>query len=129
MRESVQNWWAGLTQRERWLDSTGRIDPVRARLINVPLPDSGYRYGDIVLHDGASTGKRRFHQSIVPVFNAMQRMETSEFQTFAVFATCPQRAIWPSSQAAWAVRGAFAPARGKITSSRLAAIAPRGAST
>ncbi len=68
-----------------------RIDPVRARLINVPLPDSGYRYGDIVLHDGASTGQRRFHQSIVPVFNAMQRMETSEFPTFAVFATCPQR--------------------------------------
>lgn len=68
-----------------------RIDPVRAQLINVPLPDSGYRYGDIVLHDGAATGQRRFHQSMVPVFNAMQRMEASEFQTFAVFATCPQR--------------------------------------
>jgi hypothetical protein len=59
-------------------------------LINVPLPDSGYRYGDIVLHDGASTGQRRFHQSMVPVFNAMQRLETSEFHTFAVFATCPR---------------------------------------
>lgn len=69
-----------------------RIDPVRARLINIPLPDSGYRYGDIVLHDGASTGQRRFHQSMVPVMNALQRMETSEFQTFAVFATCPRRA-------------------------------------
>lgn len=69
-----------------------RIDPVRARLINVPLPDSGYRYGDIVLHDGASTGQRRFHQSMVPVLNALQRLQTSEFQTFAVFATCPQPA-------------------------------------
>lgn len=68
-----------------------RIDPVRARLINVPLPESGYRYGDVVLHDGAATGERRFHQSKVPVFNAMQRMEVSEFQTFAVFATCPDR--------------------------------------
>ena len=68
-----------------------RIDPVRARLINVPLPDSGYRYGDVVLHDGAATGQRRFHQSIVPVFNAMQRMQASEFHTFAVFATCPRR--------------------------------------
>jgi tetratricopeptide (TPR) repeat protein len=67
-----------------------RIDPVRARLINVPLPDSGYRYGDIVLHDGAATGQRRFHQSMVPVFNAMQRVEASEFQTFAIFATCPR---------------------------------------
>lgn len=69
-----------------------RIDPVRAQLIDVPLPDSGYRYGDIVLHDGASTGQRRFHQSMVPVLNALQRMETSEFPTFAVFVTCPQRA-------------------------------------
>jgi hypothetical protein len=68
-----------------------RIDPVRARLINVPLPDSGYRYGDVVLHDGAATGQRRFHQSMVPVFNAMQRLEASEFHTFAVFVTCPQR--------------------------------------
>ncbi|MEQ1512511.1 MAG: hypothetical protein ABL934_07515 [Lysobacteraceae bacterium] len=68
-----------------------RIDPVRARLINVPLPDSGYRYGDIVLHDGAATGQRRFHQSMVPVLNVLQRLETSEFQTFAVFVNCPQR--------------------------------------
>lgn len=68
-----------------------RIDPVRARLINVPLPDSGYRYGDVVLHDGAATGQRRFHQSMVPVLNVLERLETSEFQTFAVFVSCPQR--------------------------------------
>lgn len=68
-----------------------RIDPVRAQIINVPLPDSGYRYGDIVLHDGASTGQRRFHQSMVPVLNALQRMETSAYPTFAVFVNCPQR--------------------------------------
>lgn len=68
-----------------------RIDPVRAQVINVPLPDSGYRYGDIVLHDGASTGQRRFHQSMVPVLNALQRMETSAYPTFAVFVNCPQR--------------------------------------
>lgn len=68
-----------------------RIDPVRARIINVPLPDSGYRYGDVVLHDGASTGERRFHQSRVPVFNTMQRLERSEFGTFAVFVRCPRQ--------------------------------------
>ncbi|MES2669792.1 MAG: hypothetical protein V4673_05140 [Pseudomonadota bacterium] len=68
-----------------------RIDPVRAQIIDVPLPDSGYRYGDIVLHDGASTGQRRFHQSMVPVLNALQRMRTSEYPTFAVFVHCPQR--------------------------------------
>ena len=68
-----------------------RIDPVRARLINVPLPDSGYRYGDLVLHDGAATGERFFHQSRVPVLNALQRLQASEFRTFAVFATCPEQ--------------------------------------
>ena len=68
-----------------------RIDPVRAQLINVPLPDSGYRFGDIVLHDGAATGQRRFHQSIVPVLNALQRLQKSEFQTFAAFVSCPDR--------------------------------------
>ena len=68
-----------------------RIDPVRAQIINVPLPNSGYRYGDIVLHDGASTGQRRFHQSMVPVLNALQRVETSAYPTFAVFVNCPQR--------------------------------------
>lgn len=68
-----------------------RIDPVRARIIAVPLPDSGFRYGDIVLHDGAATGERRFHQSRVPVFNAMQRLETSPFATFALFVRCPRR--------------------------------------
>lgn len=68
-----------------------RIDPVRAQIIDVPLPDSGYRYGDIVLHDGASTGQRRFHQSMVPVLNALQRMDTSGYPTFAAFVNCPQR--------------------------------------
>ncbi len=66
-----------------------RIDPVRARLLNIPLPESGYRRGDIVLHDGASTGKRSLGDGWVPVFNVLQRLETSEFQTFAAFVTCP----------------------------------------
>ena len=30
-----------------------RIDPARARLRNVPLPSSGFRGDDVVLHDGA----------------------------------------------------------------------------
>jgi hypothetical protein len=44
-----------------------------------------------VLHDGAATGERRFHQSRVPVLNALQRMIVSEYPTFAVFATCPRQ--------------------------------------
>lgn len=65
-----------------------RIDPVRARLNNVPLPDSGFRFGDIVLHDGAKTGERRFRDRNVPVFNALQRLHQSDFLTHAVFVRC-----------------------------------------
>ncbi|WP_147653654.1 tetratricopeptide repeat protein [Vulcaniibacterium gelatinicum] len=65
-----------------------RIDVVRARLLNVPLPESGYRHGDIVLHDGARTGERRCGDRTVPVFNALERLARSEFQTFTVFLAC-----------------------------------------
>lgn len=65
-----------------------RIDPVRAQLLNVPLPESGHRFGDIVLHDGASTGQRHSGARQVPVFNALQRLQASAFQTFVVFITC-----------------------------------------
>lgn len=65
-----------------------RIDPVRARLLNVPLPESGHRLGDVVLHDGASTGTRRSGEREVMVFNALQRLERSGLQTFVVFVRC-----------------------------------------
>jgi hypothetical protein len=66
-----------------------RIDPVRARVLNVPLPESGHRFGDIVLHDGASTGYRwDGPEHKVPVFNALLRMYRSDFQTFTAFVGC-----------------------------------------
>lgn len=66
-----------------------RIDPVRARLLNVPLPESGHRFGDIVLHDGASTGQRYDGERPVHVFNALGRVHTSDFQTFVAFVDAP----------------------------------------
>jgi len=65
-----------------------RIDIVRARLLNVPLPESGHRLFDIVLHDGAKTGERRIEEGTVPVFNALARLEPSDFRTFVIFVTC-----------------------------------------
>ncbi|MGN6152504.1 MAG: hypothetical protein ACTHOH_10930 [Lysobacteraceae bacterium] len=69
-----------------------RLDPVRASLIDVPSPQSGHRYGDVVLHDAMPAGERRFHQSRVPVYNALQRLQASEFRTFAVSVRCADRA-------------------------------------
>ncbi len=68
-----------------------RIDPARARLLNVPLPESGHRFGDIVLHDGAATGHRFDGEHEVPVFNELVRLKPSEFQTFVVFVSCDSR--------------------------------------
>ncbi|HDS0948045.1 TPA: hypothetical protein QDZ34_004392 [Stenotrophomonas maltophilia] len=65
-----------------------RLDPVRARVENVPLPESGFRFGDIVLHDGAATGQRIYAEQMVPVFNAMQRLQQSDMATYAVFVQC-----------------------------------------
>lgn len=62
-----------------------RIDPVRASILNVPLPESGHRFGDIVLHDGAPTGSRFDGERKVHVFNELERLEPSGFQTFVVF--------------------------------------------
>ena len=62
-----------------------RIDPARARISNVPLPSSGHRYRDLVLHDGVQVGERRYFEHKVPVFNELQRLEASAFRTFTVF--------------------------------------------
>ena len=66
-----------------------RIDVVRARLLNVPLPGSGHRLFDIVLHDGAKTGEREIEDGrTVPVFNALARLVPSDFRTFVAFVSC-----------------------------------------
>jgi hypothetical protein len=75
-------WAAGETLFAR------RIDVVRARLLNVPLPESGHRCGDIVLHDGARTGTRDYGGHAVPVFNALARLEPSASPTFVAFVRC-----------------------------------------
>lgn len=70
-----------------------RLDPVRARIDNVPYAESGHRYGDIVLHDGASTGSRDDEQGRqVHVFNELQLLERSELRTFVAFVSAPTQA-------------------------------------
>lgn len=61
-----------------------RIDPARAILENVPLPDSGFGWGDTVLHDGAPNGYRTLNGRDVPVFDGLARLERGRFVTFSV---------------------------------------------
>jgi len=58
-----------------------RIDPVRARIESIPLPDSGFRHGDVVLHDGAAVGYREHGGREFPVFNVLELFERSVFET------------------------------------------------
>ncbi|HNP36325.1 MAG TPA: tetratricopeptide repeat protein [Woeseiaceae bacterium] len=59
-----------------------RIDPVRARIDSIPLPDSGFRHGDVVLHDGAAVGNRVVNEREYPVFNVLELFKQSKHGTF-----------------------------------------------
>jgi tetratricopeptide (TPR) repeat protein len=59
-----------------------RLDPVRARLLNVPLPQCERRCGDIVLHDAAPNGYRKLSDREVPVFDELEVLKVSPLHTF-----------------------------------------------
>lgn len=59
-----------------------RIDPVRVRIGNIPYPSSGFRCGDVVLHDGAATGTREWQGQEYAVFNVLELFEPSGYSTF-----------------------------------------------
>lgn len=59
-----------------------RIDPARAVIRSIPLPESGFRFRDLVLNDGAPVGYRRVEGQEVPVFNCLQLLAASAFSTF-----------------------------------------------
>lgn len=61
-----------------------RLDPARAIVRNIPLPESGFRFGDVVLNDGAATGHRRLNDREVPVFNCLGLFDASRFSTWVV---------------------------------------------
>lgn len=58
-----------------------RIDPVRARIYSIPFADSGFSYGDIVLHDGAPVGTRESNGREYAVFNVLELFEASRYST------------------------------------------------
>jgi tetratricopeptide (TPR) repeat protein len=69
-----------------------RLDPARARLINIPLPSSKFRWGDIVLHDGAAQGSRIVNGVEQPVFNVLERLVPSSVRTFILELEAADRA-------------------------------------
>jgi tetratricopeptide (TPR) repeat protein len=61
-----------------WAD---RLDPARALIKSIPLPDSGFRFGDVVLNDGAPKGYRKLDGVDVPVFDCLDILQPSSFST------------------------------------------------
>jgi hypothetical protein len=60
-----------------------RVSPVTARLLNIPTGATGFRFGDVVLHDGAPVGYRlNSHGKERPVFNVLTLFEPSRFGTY-----------------------------------------------
>jgi hypothetical protein len=68
-----------------------RLDPARASLTSIPFPESGYRWGDVVLNDGAPVGYRQVEGREVPVFNAIQLLQRSPFATHVARVRLPDR--------------------------------------
>jgi hypothetical protein len=66
-----------------------RLDPCRARIRSVPLPESGRRYLDLILHDGEARGKRRVGDRALSVFDELDVLEPSSFGTWEVIVNCP----------------------------------------
>lgn len=61
-----------------------RIDPARANIRNVPSRDTGYRYGGLLLHDGAPRGERQLHGRTIPVFDVIELLRSSQYLMFEI---------------------------------------------
>lgn len=67
-----------------------RIDPARARIESIPTPESGRHFGDLLLHDGEPTGKRRLGEHEVSVFDELAVLEPSRYRTFVLDVVAPR---------------------------------------
>jgi hypothetical protein len=66
-----------------------RVDPCRARIDSVPLPESGHRWRDVVLHDVVPNGQRQVGEHTWSVFDELIRMDPSDAPTFESHVTVP----------------------------------------
>ena len=61
-----------------------RICPARAYIENIPLKDSGYRYNDLILNDGAPNGKRIYNDKEYSVFDELELVQRSDYETYSI---------------------------------------------
>ncbi|QLG88435.1 hypothetical protein HQ393_09345 [Chitinibacter bivalviorum] len=61
-----------------------RLDPARARVSGVPLPDLEIGHGDILLLDGVPRGAREFDGVSYPVYEVLERWHTDTYATYVI---------------------------------------------
>ncbi|MCA1223830.1 tetratricopeptide repeat protein [Streptomyces sp. 8L] len=67
-----------------------RLDPARIEVLSIPLPSSGRRWGEVVLHDGVPNGERTTAGSadgsphVYPVFDEIELWAPSPVPTWVV---------------------------------------------
>ncbi|NED86264.1 hypothetical protein G3I76_40025, partial [Streptomyces sp. SID11233] len=62
-----------------------RVDPARVEVLSVPLPSSGRRWGEVVLHDGVPHGERITPEGqSFPVFDEIELWAPSPVPTWVV---------------------------------------------
>ena len=66
-----------------------RLDPARAMIRSIPLPESRHAYGDILLQDGEPKGHRFLGDHKIPVFNELEIHTPSDWSTFSAELTVP----------------------------------------
>lgn len=59
-----------------------RLDPARAKLASIPFPESGFRWQDTVLNDGAPSGFRTYQGQEVPVLDVLELLQPSRYGTY-----------------------------------------------
>lgn len=59
-----------------------RRSPAHAVVASVPLPESGHRFRDVVLHDGEPKGSRRLGDREASVFDELALLASSEIPTW-----------------------------------------------
>ncbi|MET8230553.1 tetratricopeptide repeat protein [Micromonospora sp. NPDC005298] len=64
-----------------------RLCPTRARVLNVPTPESGRRFGEVVVHDGAPNGERVVDGRTYSVFDELLLFRASTLPTATVHVT------------------------------------------
>ncbi|MEO6412373.1 MAG: tetratricopeptide repeat protein [Pedococcus sp.] len=54
-----------------------RLSPAHVEVVNVPTPETGHRFGDVLLVDGVPSGERRLGEETVPVFDELAVLRRS----------------------------------------------------